>query len=85
MYTPYTIWLVHVRHFCCFFIVSNEHTTFKDTHVLIKGIAPCSQYLDDLSGALWCTMSQIMAIDGQHFVIVVQFAIFGSQASWQQV
>lgn len=42
-------------------------------------------YLYDLGSALRCTMSQVMSIDGQHFVIVPQFSVFGCQTTRQQV
>lgn len=42
-------------------------------------------YLDDLGGTLGCTVPQVLSIDGQNFVTVLQFAVFGRQPSRQQI
>lgn len=42
-------------------------------------------HLYDLRGRLWRAVPQVMPIDGQHFVVVPQLAVFSRQPPHQQV
>ena len=60
-------------------------SVFKTYGVLYKMVSGPLPYLYDLCSALRRAVPQVVSVDGQHFVVIPQFSVFGRQTPGQQV